>query len=581
MNIKQRLTLRFILQLAIAGLVVLIIAAVTVSWMFKRFNEINIARDFTIAGLPQLVQSSQLGKDGIRFAPSLLEQVKKNKGWLQSLDENGVVESAYNTPSDVPMRYGTGELVAYWTGTKPFPYHLALWIQEKDGRLFTLVYGVPNQLEPLLNEISKATIPTVEGKLKLPDSIAGKTKMAFVQLINSEGSELASYNKPNAVPSKYTVQELALRTMYAQQYGYHIVSSYDEQTGRTWLVGEPIPGGEKSGNGTLIPEETQVVILGSAVMIAVTLVLFILLSLWQAHRFGVPMLHMLVWLDSIGKAVYKEPVDRNGLHRSRTPTGKWRSRYRVFSDVLTSIEKLSAALQREQAMREQTENLREEWIAGVTHDLKTPLSSITGYAHLLAEPAYAWSQDEVHKFSTKMLDKSAHMDLLISDLAMTYRLKTGILPPETMEVELNTWLYEALQQATADPVYGNNQIVFHAAPIDIITKLYTPWLERVVNNLTANSLLHNPPETVLTVSVLAREGHSGITIQFADNGGGMDEVTLNRLFERYYRGIDTGSTSNGSGLGMAISKGLIEAMGGHISVETTPGEGTVISLKWG
>lgn len=63
-----------------------------------------------------------------------------------------------------------------------------------------------------------------------------------------------------------------------------------------------------------------------------------------------------------------------------------------FSDVMVSIEKLSANLQRDQALRQQTENLREEWIAGVTHDLKTPLSSITGYAHLLAEPSYDWSK---------------------------------------------------------------------------------------------------------------------------------------------------------------------------------------------
>lgn len=131
-----------------------------------------------------------------------------------------------------------------------------------------------------------------------------------------------------------------------------------------------------------------------------------------------------------------------------------------FSDVMVSIEKLSANLQRDQALRQQTENLREEWIAGVTHDLKTPLSSITGYAHLLAEPSYDWSKEEVRKFTRTMLDKSAHMDMLISDLAMTYRLKTGIKPPELMEVELNFWLHQALDQAAANPEYGKQRIIF-------------------------------------------------------------------------------------------------------------------------
>ncbi|OPH57851.1 hypothetical protein BC351_04995 [Paenibacillus ferrarius] len=583
MNIKRRLTLKFVLQLAIAGTVVLLIAGITLFWMLQRFVEISITRNFASVGLEQLVESSWIGKDGIQFTPSLLEQVKKNQGWLQSLDENGHVVSAYNSPNDIPRQYGPGELVAYWTGVQPFPYELGVWIQQKNGRLYTLVYGAPNRLDPILKQVKEGALPVADKQLVLPGALAGEisTAHAFIQLIDSTGLELVSYNKPNAVPSQYTVQDLALRTLYSERYGYRMKTSYDEQTGRTWLVGEPNDRwATNTGKKPLIPEEAEVLLIGSGVMFAVLLVLFILLSLWQAHRFGSPMLHMLVWLDSIGNAVYKEPVDRRGLHPSRTPAGKWRRRYRIFAEVMVSIEKLSATLQRDQAMRELSENWREEWIVGITHDLKTPLSSITGYAHLLAEPAYDWSQEEVRKFSATMLDKSAHMDMLINDLAMTYRLKAGILPLETMEVELNVWLEQTLVQAAADPAYGKQRIVFHAAQTDVRTRLYTPWLERVVNNLTANSLLHNPSDTVLTVSLFASEDNSSITIQFADDGDGMDEATLSRLFERYYRGTDTASTSNGSGLGMAISKGLIEAMGGRIAVETKLGEGTIIRLIW-
>ncbi|AWV33714.1 hypothetical protein [Paenibacillus odorifer] len=152
MNIKRRLTLRFVLQLAITGMVVLAIAAVTFTWMLLRFLDISITRDFANVGLEQLVESSKIDEKGIQFSPSLLEQVKKNKGWLQNIDENGKVESAYNTPKDVPIQYGPGEVVAYWTGTQPFPYTLAVWIQEKNGRQFTLLYGAPNILDPLLKK---------------------------------------------------------------------------------------------------------------------------------------------------------------------------------------------------------------------------------------------------------------------------------------------------------------------------------------------------------------------------------------------------------------------------------------------
>lgn len=582
MNIKRRLTLKFVLQLAITGVVVLAISAVTLTWILLRFLDISLTRDFANVGLEQLVESSKIDENGIQFSPSLLEQVKKNKGWLQSLNEDGQVESAYNTPKDVPTQYGPGEIVSYWMGAQPFPYQLALWIQEKNGKQYTLVYGAPNVLDPLLKKIKEDSSVDAKELPEIPDDLKKEIKsaQAYVQLIDSSGKELLSYNRPNMIPTEYSVQELALRTMYSDRYGYHVLSSFDKESGRTWIIGEPNIKGADSGKTMRVPEEVKVVIIGSVAMLIALLIAFILLSLWQAHRFGAPMLHMLVWLDSIGNAIYTEPTDRKGLRRSRTPIGKWRRRYRVFADVMDSIEKLSATLKRDQVLREETESLREEWIAGVTHDLKTPLSSITGYAHLLAEPSYDWSKEEVHKFTTTMLDKSAHMDMLISDLAMTYRLKTGIKPPETMGVELNTWMQQALEQAAANPAYGKQRIVFLPAQTEVKAQLYTPWLERVVNNLTANALLHNPPDTKLTVSLIHHQTGSGFIIQFADDGDGMDEETMIRLFERYYRGTDTASTSNGSGLGMAISKGLIECMGGQIAVESHVGKGTVIKLIW-
>ncbi|WP_169089466.1 sensor histidine kinase [Paenibacillus sp. PL91] len=579
MNIKRQLTMRFVLQLAIAGLVVLLIAAITVLWVVKRFADISVSHDFASVGLARLVESSELGQNGIRFDPHLLEQVKKNDGWLQSLDENGQVEQSYNTPKDVPLRYNPGELIAYWKGEKPYPYHLYLWIQDKGSKRYTLLYGAPNQIDPLLNEASISGKLSSGGKLLLSGETMAQIELlgGFVQLLDSAGNELASYNRPESIPANYTLQELSLRTLYNERYGYHFASSYEDKTGHTWVVGLPNARSSTGGNNLLVPEEAKVVLIGIIAMFTAILVLFLLLSLWNAHRFGVPMLHMLTWLDTLGKGEYKEPADHKGVRHSRTHLGKWRRRYRVFAEVMHSIDQLSDTLQRDQALRHQTDSLREEWIAGITHDLKTPLSSITGYAHLLAEPKYEWSVEEVRKFSSSMLDKSAHMDVLISDLAMTYRLKTGVRPPEAEEVDLNSWLRGALEKAAANPEFGVDRIVFYESQRAVVVNLYTPWLERVVNNLTANSLLHNPSDTVLTVSILADEG---LTIQFADNGTGMDEDTLNKLFERYYRGTDTSSTPNGTGLGMAVSKGLIESMGGRITVETALGRGTIIRLIW-
>ncbi|CQR59029.1 sensor histidine kinase [Paenibacillus riograndensis] len=581
MKIRSRLTLRFVLHSAIAGLVVLLIAAVTVYWVLMRLSEINLSDNFASVGLERLVESSKLGEDGIVFDRKLLEQVKHNNGWLQSLDENGKVEKSYNKPSDVPVQYNPGELAAYWRLQKDFPYDVYLWIQEKYGRVYTLLYGVPKELEPLLQAVSEEGSAYLDGRLILPEKIGSRIRArgGYAQLLDPEGRELAALNRPESIPGTYTVQELALRSKYPERYEYRMDFAYDENTGRTWVVGLPNKAEGHSSKNPLISAEMRIVLIGIAGMLGAVLLIFALLSFLNALRFGTPMFHMLAWLDSLGRGAYDEPADRNGRPRSRLSSGKWRRRYSTFAEVMLSMDQLTVILRHDEERRRQTETLREEWITGITHDLKTPLSSIKGYAHLLAEDAYDWSPEEVRKFSAIMLEKSAHMDTLISDLAMTYRQRSGIHAPQMEEVEMNAWLGNALIQAAANPEYGEGRIIYQAPDQEITASIYRPWMERVVGNLTANALLHNSSDTRLTVT-LSEGADGGLTIIFRDNGQGMDEQTAANLFERYYRGGDTASTTNGSGLGMAISKGLVEAMGGQITVSSAPGKGTEIRLSW-
>ena len=582
MNMKRRLTVRFIIQMIIAAFTALIIASVCLIWVFQQLNEISINKDFASVGLEQLVESSKLTPDGIRFDAKLLEQVKLNNGWLQSLDENGAVDHSYLVPNDVPKRYAPGELVDYWTKKKPFPYDLYLWIQEKNGKTYTLVYGFHGEIEHILEQTTEQASLSPEGQLIIPEATAHQLKLlgGFIQLLNQEGTELASYNKPDHIGTYYSVSELALRSMYYDRYGYQMNSSYDASTGRTWVVMLPIAMGGANEQGSVLPAEGRILLIGGSSMIVAVVAILLLLSLWNAHRFGGPMLHMLTWLDGLSRAEYREPLDRRGLARSKKRSGKWRPRYRVFIDVIHSIDNLSRTLLRQQELRKQNNSLRDEWISGITHDLKTPLSSIKGYAHMLAEPGYEWSTEEVRKFSTIMLEKSAHMDGLINDLALTYRINAGVKPAEGELLELNSWLSTVLDQAGNHPSFFKKHIQFKPAPIDIVVKLYGPWLERVVLNIAANALIHNSPDTKLHVSVWSDEAKQQIIIQFVDNGQGMDENTAARLFERYFRGTDTNVMSEGSGLGMAIAKDLVEAMHGIIEVETSVGKGTTIRLIW-
>ncbi|GKU76183.1 HAMP domain-containing sensor histidine kinase [Paenibacillus sp. L3-i20] len=583
MNMKHRLTIRFILQLALAGVVTLLLGLISFFWIMTKLSDIDSSRIFPSPELGvKIIESSTVTKEGIQYDAELLKQVKQNNGWLQSLDEDGKVVQSFNTPSDVPKSYLPGQFVSYFTKKNSFPYHVYFWVKERDGQIFSIVYGVRDELGTLLTKVAtEGSVSSKEG-LKLPAGVAEQVKAlgGYIQLLDSNGMELASFNKPDSVVNNYTLQDLSLRVVYQEQYGFRIDSSYNEETGLTWLVALPYSNGSNDGKGTQMKEETKVLLIGIGSTFLALMVIFILLSLWNAHRFGGPMLHMLAWLDSLGKSNYEEPRDRKGITRSRTRKGRWRSRYRVFSDVMDSIQTLSATLLRDDELRKQNNNYREEWISGITHDLKTPLSSIKGYAHMLSEDNYEWSPKEVRKFSRIMLEKSAHMDSLINDLAMTYRLSAGVEAPKGDRIELNDWLRSSLEQVAMNPSFDRSRILFVPANKDVMVQLYTPWLERVVMNIVANALLHNPPQTLLTVSLLEPMDQKGMTITFSDNGKGMDELSASRLFDRYYRGTDTSSMLEGSGLGMAISRGLVEAMGGEITVDTALGKGTTIRLIW-
>ncbi|MFF2093678.1 sensor histidine kinase [Paenibacillus sp. NPDC058174] len=580
MNIKRRLALRFVFQLSIAGIVSLLIVVLTGLWVIRQYAEIQISRDFASVGLERLVESSKLTKDGFEFEPGLLERVKKNNGWLQSLDENGQVERSYNTPNDVPKQYTSGQLMEYWLNKNSFPYEIYLWVQQKEGKLFTLIYGTRNELTPLFEQVKAGS--ALSGKeLIIPERAADRLRAlgGFVQLLDRQGKELASFNKPKGVEDHYKIDDMVVRTLYFYRFDDRILTSYDEDTGRTWIVGVPNISGGSVDRGWL-PPEGKVLLTAMTVMFVALIIVFILLSLWNAHRFGGPMLHTLAWLNSLGKGDFNEPLDRRGIAGSRKRTGEWRSRYRVFAEVLYSIDHLAATLLRNQKLREQNKHLREEWISGITHDLKTPLSSIKGYTHMLAEDSYEWSPEEVRKFSRIMLEKAAHMDTLINDLAMSYRISAGMQQEEGERIELNEWMAEALERAGSNPLFNKERIRFVPAAKPLYAKLHKPWMERIVANIAANVWLYNPPETVLTVKVEEVEDRGQAAISFSDNGNGMDGDTANRLFERYYRGTDSASSTDGSGLGMAIAKGLVEAMSGEITVRTYPGTGTTIRLTF-
>nr|WP_154892534.1 HAMP domain-containing sensor histidine kinase [Paenibacillus xylanexedens] len=580
MSIRRRLMTRFIGLLAGAVILILVLGGSIAYWVIQQLNEASLVDDFASVGLEQLISTAEILPDGtVQYDPALLKRVEENNGWLQVLDEQGRVVDAFHTPSDVPNHYKPGQLLSYWEGKKPFPYQLYLLIRERKGINFTLLYGESNQAVTILDQVYTDG-SYANGKLVLPSEQQDilRSADAYLEILDEQGHVLTSFNKPAlGTPDSYSIQDLILRTRYPTRYGITTVTIYDEQDHLTWMLSVPLASSPAGMN-----ENPFGFIFGPALaaLLVSIIILLVLLAFWYANRFGYPMLHMLQWLQRLERGHYEEPAGTRGKPRSQKPNGKWRQKYRVYAEVLHSIQSLSSTLKRDEELRRQTDSLREEWIAGITHDLKTPLSSIQGYAHMLEAEKYNWTSEEIREFAGIMLDKSMYMDRLVNDLSMTYRLRSGGYQLPIEQTDVNALLQDLVHRAERNPAYGEGRITFQPATFAVQGYVHIPSFERIVDNLTANALLHNPPETKLTVRVEPGEQTGDFLIQFADDGRGMDQETVWRLFERYYRGTDTATSDVGSGLGMAVTKGLIEAMKGRIEVQSHPDQGTTIRLIW-
>lgn len=580
MQFRRRITLQLVLQLVLVGLVCLLLIVLTFQFLTRKSIEMSLNRDFSQVGLALLVETSTLKDGRIEFDPELLSMVDHAGGWLQTLNEDGEVTFSYRTPDDVPTQYAPGELTAYWSGDLEFPYALYIWIEEKNGITYTLLFGQQFAEDRIMQQLTQSTSRNVyqdqTGTLLLPESIKAVVQQhaAWIQLIDHHGQELAAYNKPKQAPDQYTVQDLVLRTRYSNSYSSRVSVHFEPETGRTWLV--HMPYASTTPDGKPILTEAALLLGGFAILSAIILCILGLMALWYGRRFGTPILHVMDWLQLLAEGSYREPADRKGQPRSRNRTGKLKRRYRLYEDVLTALHNLTITLQQNENMRNELDQKREEWIAGISHDLKTPISSIMGYAHLLSAEQYEWTQAEVKQFAKVMKQKTNYLDQLINDLNMTFRLKSDEQTLDIERTEMNDFLSSVMIQFLNDPFFEQSDIVFNSTEKPLFLQIDRHSFRRIVHNLLANAVLHNPEGT--KVEVTLHDEHEKISIEFRDNGSGMDDETIRRLFDRYYRGTNTEGSSHGTGLGMAIAKQLVLLHGGEVEVESAEGNGSLIRL---
>ncbi|WP_058303133.1 sensor histidine kinase [Gorillibacterium timonense] len=305
--------------------------------------------------------------------------------------------------------------------------------------------------------------------------------------------------------------------------------------------------------------------------------MFILIGCFMigyAWSIGRPLFYLIRWMNRLAAGIYTEPEKHQRIYSNRTK--KLKRPYRLFKELFNQLQFLSDVLESSKQERNRVDDMKKEWMAGISHDLKTPLTYIKGYSSMMLSPDHDWTEEEKTAFLMEIQQKANHMEDLIGDLNLSFRLDEQQPPLKREQTDLIELVRRIVVDVTNDPRAVGYNLFLETTEAHIETVLDIKLLQRALHNLILNAVLHNPPGTNVNVHI-RKTTHLHIVI--ADDGVGMDEAALSQLFTKYFRGTSTDILSAGTGLGMAIAKQLVLAHGGEIEATSRLHEGTSITVK--
>ena len=382
-----------------------------------------------------------------------------------------------------------------------------------------------------------------------------RTRNAWLQFLDRNGTEIAAIDTPSTALSHYRPIDI-IQTYKYQEHDIAttmFISQFEEYT---YLVGIQ----DQSVARTVLTFNPS----NMLQLISTYLLYIVILDLIIAVLVG------LLFSSILTKPLYSM-IERISQMRNHEFTQKPFKRPGIYKQVFTNIQDVSFELQVQEEERKTLEKMRAEWMSNVSHDMKTPLASIQGYAELLQDS----SDDTQREYATIIEQKAIYMRELLDDFNLTMRLRNEQMPLQRETVVLEPFVREIVIDVLNHPNYGKRNVEF-TSNASLLTATLDPHLmKRAITNFIVNAFVHNNEQTIVNVTLRADEANTVIEVR--DNGRGMTEEDVQQVFERYYRGSNT-ETIQGTGLGTAIARDIIEAHGGKVSLESTLGAGTTVKI---
>lgn len=374
----------------------------------------------------------------------------------------------------------------------------------------------------------------------------------WMQVLDEDGNAIYQKNVPLGVPQKYTAIQLIDACLKSDKIPGMTVFASDIETnpGYCILIGCDSHVVNKLsysfvGNGR--DEMTKVLIIFLIVLVSVV----ILYSFLFMKRITEPIGNIMGAIGKIDDEQFDMPVYHG----------------QIFSEVFCELGKLREKLK-------QTKRQRLEWTANISHDIKTPLSTIKGYAEVLADDEYDFTGEEVKQYMSETLKAEESIEELVEELNLSSKLSEGKYLLKKEKVDLTELINECIAKVDSN-MMGDSTILLNSDE-DVILEGDRKLLKRCFLNVMYNAFVHNKAGITLNIRI-QKSGH--IVLTFTDDGTGMSQEEAGRIFERYYRGTNSQKTK-GSGLGLAIAREVVVVHGGSISVETELNKGTSFIISF-
>lgn len=426
---------------------------------------------------------------------------------------------------------------------------LILYQQDKGMSFFTSDYG---------EEFARSFVDdfSLEKENKISLSKAGYEKLeesgAWIEVLDDTGKVVQSFPENEQKTKHYRPFELIHRYKYMddelntyfmgefEAYSYLVINPNLDVTRYSFLVNDR--------------NVLSSFLLFISIAFIANLLISLIIGYLFSHIFTRPIKQMTKQIRAL--------KDRVFIQDKQAEKG-------IYKQVFTDLNDVAETLSQYEEERDQVEQMRNDWIRNVSHDIKTPLSSIRGYAELLKSDSL--KKEERIQYAAVVERQSLYIRELLDDFNLSLRLRNQEITLQIERTNLVSFVREIIIDLLNDPQFQSEYIQFHHTSDTVYWQIDRHLMKRAILNFLYNALVHNENAQV-TVTV------SKQMIQIKDDGIGISAEEQAMIFNRYYRGTNTGH-SKGTGLGMAIARDIILAHHGKIDIESQVGKGTTITIS--